>query len=51
MGEDFNYAEELKSLDVNALKQDIFDLMKTSQEWWPATRPEDLSLHREWSPG
>jgi catalase-peroxidase len=36
MEEDFNYAEEFKSLDVNALKQDIFDLMTTSQEWWPA---------------
>jgi catalase-peroxidase len=36
MEEDFNYAEELKSLDVNALKRDIFDLMTMSQEWWPA---------------
>jgi catalase-peroxidase len=36
MGEDFNYAAEFKSLDLAALKQDIFDLMTTSQDWWPA---------------
>jgi catalase-peroxidase len=36
MGEDFDYAEEFKTLDVDALKQDIFDLMTTSQDWWPA---------------
>jgi len=36
MGEDFNYAEEFKSLDLAAVKKDIFDLMKDSQEWWPA---------------
>jgi catalase-peroxidase len=36
MGEDFNYAEEFKTLDVVALKQDIFQVMTTSQEWWPA---------------
>ena len=36
MGETFNYAEEFKSLDFTALKQDITDLMTTSQDWWPA---------------
>ncbi|MDR6561665.1 MULTISPECIES: catalase/peroxidase HPI [unclassified Arcicella] len=36
MGNDFNYAEEFKSLDLNVLKQEIFDLMTTSQDWWPA---------------
>ena len=36
MGEDFNYAEEFKSLYLNALKQDIDKLMTTSQDWWPA---------------
>ena len=36
MGEAFNYAEEFKSLDLAAVKQDIFDLMTTSQAWWPA---------------
>jgi catalase-peroxidase len=36
MGADYNYAEEFKTLDVEALKQDIFDVMTTSQEWWPA---------------
>jgi len=36
MGEDFNYAEEFKKLDLDALKQDIEEVMTTSQEWWPA---------------
>jgi catalase-peroxidase len=36
MGEDFNYAEEFKSLNLDAVKKDLFDLMTTSQEWWPA---------------
>ncbi|MFT9057786.1 MAG: peroxidase family protein, partial [Ethanoligenens sp.] len=36
MGTDFNYAEEFKKLDLNAVKQDIFALMNDSQEWWPA---------------
>jgi catalase-peroxidase len=36
MGEEFNYAEAFKSLDLDALKKDIFALMTTSQEWWPA---------------
>src|SRR5690606_38674838 len=36
MGEDFNYAEAFKSLDLHAVKQDIFDLMTQSQPWWPA---------------
>jgi len=36
MGEGFNYKEEFKALDVEALKRDIFEVMTTSQEWWPA---------------
>ena len=36
MGDDFNYAEELKKLDVDALKRDMFELMTNSQDWWPA---------------
>ena len=36
MGKTFNYAEEFKTLDYKALKQDIFELMTTSQDWWPA---------------
>ena len=36
MGEDFSYADEFKTLDVDALKRDIFDVMTTSQDWWPA---------------
>ena len=36
MGEDFNYAEAFKTVDLEALKQDIEEVMTTSQEWWPA---------------
>ena len=36
MGEDFNYAEEFKKLDLKAVKKDLYDLMTDSQEWWPA---------------
>ena len=36
LGNDFNYREELKNLDVDALKQDLRDLMTDSQSWWPA---------------
>ena len=36
MGADFSYAEEFKTLDVNALKQDLMGVMTTSQDWWPA---------------
>ena len=35
-GEDFNYREELKNLDIEALKQDLSNLMTESQSWWPA---------------
>jgi catalase-peroxidase len=36
LGEDFNYAEAFKSLDLDAVKQDIAELLTTSQDWWPA---------------
>jgi catalase-peroxidase len=36
MGIAFSYADEFKKLDLKALKQDIFALMTTSQDWWPA---------------
>lgn len=36
MGKDFNYAEEFKSLDLNAVKKDLYELMTDSKEWWPA---------------
>ena len=36
MGRDFDYAEAVKTLDVDALKKDIEEVMTTSQDWWPA---------------
>ena len=36
MGSDFNYAEAVKTLDVDALRADIEEVMTTSQDWWPA---------------
>jgi len=36
MGEDFNYAEEFKKLDLEAVKKDLAALMTDSQDWWPA---------------
>jgi catalase-peroxidase len=35
-GADFDYAEEFATLDIEALKRDIFEVMTTSQDWWPA---------------
>ncbi|MGN7438735.1 MAG: catalase/peroxidase HPI [Alcanivorax sp.] len=36
MGSGFNYIQEFKSLDLDAVKKDIFDVMTDSQDWWPA---------------
>jgi catalase-peroxidase len=36
LGAEFNYAEEFKKLDLAAVKQDLYQLMTDSQEWWPA---------------
>ena len=36
MDESFNYKEEFEKIDYKALKQDLYDLMTDSQEWWPA---------------
>jgi catalase-peroxidase len=36
LGGDFNYAEEFKTLDLEALRQDLIKVMTTSQDWWPA---------------
>jgi len=36
MGEAFNYAEEFKKLDLQAIKKDLYALMTDSQDWWPA---------------
>ncbi|MEX2229008.1 MAG: catalase/peroxidase HPI [Dehalococcoidia bacterium] len=36
LGEDFDYADEFRTLDLDALKKDIEEVMTTSQDWWPA---------------
>ncbi|AWT46681.1 MULTISPECIES: catalase/peroxidase HPI [Streptomyces] len=36
LGEDFDYAKEFATLDVEALKRDVFEVMTSSQDWWPA---------------
>jgi catalase-peroxidase len=36
MGKDFNYAEAFKTLDLDALKKDVIEVLTTSQDWWPA---------------
>lgn len=36
LGEDFDYAQELKKLDVDALKKDLEEVLRNSQDWWPA---------------
>jgi catalase-peroxidase len=36
LGQDFNYAEEFKTLDLEALQRDLIEVMTTSQDWWPA---------------
>ena len=36
MGEEFDYAAQFKTLDLEAVKKDLFELMTTSQDWWPA---------------
>lgn len=36
MGQDFNYSDAFKSLDLKALKEDLYTLMTDSQDWWPA---------------
>ena len=36
MGKTFNYAEEFKTLDLEAVKKDLEELMITSQDWWPS---------------
>jgi len=56
MGADFNYQEELKKLDVTALKEDLHALMKDSQDWWPSdwtlrwfNDPSELARSRDLS--
>jgi catalase-peroxidase len=62
MGDNFDYASEFKTLDLQAVKKDIVDLITTSQDWWPADyghygpvlHPHGLAQrrnlpHRRWS--
>src|SRR5438067_4623030 len=54
LGKDFNYAEEFKKLDFEALKKDLYALMPDSQDWWPADFGHDgpLFIRVAWhSPG
>ena len=54
MDEDFDYAEAVKTLDVDALKKDVEEVMTTSQDWWPADygplwaalHPHDMARRR-----
>ncbi|WP_340118209.1 catalase/peroxidase HPI [Pelagibius sp. 7325] len=50
LGKDFNYREELKKLDVAALKKDLHALMTDSQDWWPADwgNYEGLMIRMAW---
>ena len=36
MGKDFDYADEFKKLDLEAVKKDLYSLMTDSKDWWPA---------------
>ena len=36
LGDEFDYAQEFQSLDVEALRQDVVEVMRTSQDWWPS---------------
>src|SRR4051794_11170317 len=53
MGEDFDYAAAFATLDVDALKQDVMDVMATSQDWWPSDYGHDgpLFIRRGWASG
>ena len=52
MGEKFNYAEEFKKLDLEALKKDLYALMTDSQDWWPADYGHygGLFIRNAWHP-
>jgi catalase-peroxidase len=41
LGADFDYAEALKTLDLEALKQDLYAFMTDSQDWWPADNSQN----------
>jgi catalase-peroxidase len=51
MGEKFDYAKEFKSLDLDAVKKDLYELMTTSQDWWlgslrAALHPDGVAQRR-----
>jgi catalase-peroxidase len=52
MGQEFNYAEEFKKLDLKAVKKDLYALMTDSQDWWPADYGHygGLFIRNAWHP-
>ena len=52
MGKEFNYAEEFKKLDLNAVKKDLYALMTDSKDWWPADYGHygGLFIRNAWHP-
>jgi catalase-peroxidase len=50
LGEDFDYAKQFATLDLDALRDDLIELMRTSQDWWPADYGHygPLFIRRSW---
>jgi len=46
MDPDFDYGKEFKKLNLKALRKDVFELMTTSQDWWPADYGDGLAQRR-----
>ena len=50
LDEGFDYNEEFKSLDLDALRRDVLELMTASQDWWPADSLQSWIESRGWAP-